>query len=161
MRRAILPFFLLALPLIEIAGFALVGREIGVLATIGLVLLSSIAGSVLLRIQGFGVISRIQRDLEAGRNPGRELAHGVMILIAGILLIIPGFFTDIVGLLLFLPPIRDLGWKLVRDRVQIVGDFGMFRNAQSARRGPVIDLDEDEFTRTRNPDTPWRQIDDR
>ena len=55
-RRAILPFFLLALPLIEIAGFALVGREIGVLATIGLVLLSSIAGSVLLRIQGFGVV---------------------------------------------------------------------------------------------------------
>ena len=161
MRRAILPFFLLALPLIEIAGFALVGREIGVLATIGLVLLSSIAGSVLLRIQGFGVVSRIQRDLQAGRNPGRELAHGVMILIAGILLIIPGFFTDIVGLLLFLPPIRDLGWNLVRDRVQIVGDFGVFRNAQSEQRGPVIDLDEDEFTRTSNPDTPWRQVDDR
>jgi len=160
-RRAILPFFLLALPLIEIAGFALVGREIGVLATIGLVLLSSIAGSVLLRIQGFGVISRIQRDLQAGRNPGRELAHGIMILVAGILLIIPGFFTDIVGLLLFLPPIRDLGWKLVRDRVQIVGDFGMFRGQQSTQRGPVIDLDEGEFTHTRNPDTPWRQIDDR
>ncbi len=134
MRRLILPLSLLALPLIEIAGFAFVGREIGVLATIGLVLLSSIAGSILLRIQGFGVISRIQRDLRAGRNPGRELAHGVMILIAGILLIIPGFFTDIIGILLFLQPVRELGWKLVRSRIQVVGDFGIFRGGQSARR---------------------------
>jgi UPF0716 protein FxsA len=161
-RRVILPLSLLALPLIEIAGFAFVGREIGVLATIGLVLLSSIAGSILLRIQGFGVISRIKRDLRAGRNPGRELAHGVMILIAGILLIIPGFFTDIIGILLFLQPVRDLGWKLIRNRIQVVGDFGIFRDGQSTPRpGNVIDLDEDEFARTRNPDSPWRQIDDR
>jgi UPF0716 protein FxsA len=163
-RRAILPLLLIALPLVEIAGFAFVGREIGVLATIGLVLLSSIAGSILLRIQGFGVLRRIQRDMQEGRDPGRELAHGVMILIAGLLLIIPGFFTDIIGLLLFLPPVRDLGWQLVKSRIRVVGDFGAFRARPGAgpsrgRRGPIIDLDEDEFSRTRNPDSPWRRID--
>jgi UPF0716 protein FxsA len=162
-RRAILPLLLIALPLIEIAGFAFVGREIGVLATIGLVLLSSIAGSILLRIQGFGVLRRIQRDIQEGRDPGRELAHGVMILIAGLLLIIPGFFTDILGLLLFLPPVRDLGWRLVKSRIRVVGDLGAFRARRGAgpggRRGPIIDLDEDEFSRTRNPESPWRRID--
>lgn len=164
MARIVLPFFLLALPLIEIAGFALVGSEIGVLATVALVIASGIAGSILLRWQGFGVLTRIRNDVEAGRDPGRQLAHGVMILIAGILLIIPGFFTDIIGLLLFLPPVRDLGWRLVRDRVQVVGDFGMFRGGfdagRNSRRGPTIDLGEEDYSRTRDPESPWRRIDD-
>jgi UPF0716 protein FxsA len=162
--RIVLPIFLLALPLIEIAGFVLVGREIGVLATMALVLASALLGSILLRWQGFGVIARIRRDIDAGRHPGRQLAHGVMILIAAILLIIPGFFTDIVGLLLFLPPVRDLGWRLVRDRVRVVGDFSIFRGGagagRSGRHGPVVDLGEEEYSRTRNPDSPWRRIDD-
>jgi UPF0716 protein FxsA len=162
--RIVLPLFLIALPLIEIAGFALVGREIGVLATVALVIASGIVGSILLRWQGFGVIARIRRDIDAGRDPGRQLAHGVMILIAGILLIIPGFFTDIIGLLLFLPPVRDLGWRLVRDRVKVVGDFGIFQGgadrSPSGSRGPTIDLGEEDYSRTRNPDSPWRRLDD-
>lgn len=166
MARIFLPLFLLGLPLLEIAGFVLVGRQIGVLATVALVIASAIAGSILLRWQGFGVLTRIRRDLEAGRDPGRQLAHGVMILIAGVLLIIPGFFTDIIGLLLFLPPVRDLGWRLVRDRVRVVGDFGMFRGGfgpggGGRRRGPTIDLDADDYTATKpNPESPWRRIDD-
>ena len=165
MARIILPLFLLGLPLLEIAGFVLVGRQIGVLATVALVIASAIAGSILLRWQGFGVLTRIRRDVEAGRDPGRQLAHGVMILIAGILLIIPGFITDIIGLLLFLPPVRDLGWRLVRDRVRVVGDFGMFRGGAGPgggrRRGPTIDLDADDYSSTmRNPESPWRRIDD-
>ncbi|PSJ56376.1 FxsA family protein [Kumtagia ephedrae] len=165
MRRILLPLFLLALPLIEIAGFVIVGSEIGVLATMALVLASCILGSILLRLQGFGVLSRIRQDVAEGRDPGRQLAHGVMILVAGILLIIPGFFTDIIGLLLFLPPVRDLGWRLVRDRVQVVGDFGTFRGRPHAGggrgggKGPTIDLDEDDYKRTPDPDSPWRRID--
>jgi len=162
--RIVLPIFLLSLPLIEIAGFALVGREIGVLATVGLVVLSTLVGTILLRWQGFGVITKIRRDIEAGRDPGRQLAHGVMVLVAGILLIIPGFFSDIVGLLLFLPPVRDLGWRMLRDRVQVAGDFRVFRGgadqSKPGRRGPVIDLDAEDFSRTRNADSPWRRLDD-
>ncbi|MDQ6434171.1 FxsA family protein [Mesorhizobium sp. LHD-90] len=155
--------FLFVLPLAEIAGFVVVGREIGALATIALVLASGIAGSILLRWQGFGTLARLRADLEAGRDPGRQMAHGVMIVFAGILLIIPGFITDIVGILLFIPPVRDLAWHFLRSRVRVVSNFGMFRGGAGGphtKRGPTIDLGEDDYTTTRNPDSPWRRIDD-
>jgi len=60
LRISLLPLFLLALPLLEIAGFVIVGREVGALATVGLVLASSIAGVLLLRHQGFGVMARVR-----------------------------------------------------------------------------------------------------
>ncbi|TIV96501.1 MAG: membrane protein FxsA, partial [Mesorhizobium sp.] len=60
MRISFIPLFLLLLPLLEIAGFVVVGREIGALATVGLVILSSVAGSLLLRHQGFGVMTRVR-----------------------------------------------------------------------------------------------------
>lgn len=153
---------LLALPLIEIAVFVLVGSQIGVLPTIGLVVLSGIAGGILLRIQGFGILSRIRQQVEAGRDPGRELAHGVMILLAGILLLIPGFVTDILGILLFIPQIRDLGWYLVRDRITFVGDisrgFGPSPRAGGHGDGKTIDLDEDEYSKEQDKTSPWRRL---
>lgn len=106
MRFRILPLALLVLALVEIAVFIVVGRAIGVAPTLGLVLLAGVAGIVLLRSQGFGVMRRIREDVNAGIMPGDALADGAMILLAGILLIIPGFVTDIVGLLLFLPAVR-------------------------------------------------------
>lgn len=157
--RAI-PLFLLLLPLIEIAGFVLVGRQLGVLPTLGLVIAGGIAGSILLRIQGFGALNRIRKELDAGRDPGRELAHGAMILVAGVLLLIPGFFTDIIGLLLFIPPVRDLGWRFLKSRVAFTTDFRGMRGGFSRDdpgRGKTIDLDEDDFSRTSNPDSPWRK----
>lgn len=163
MVRILLPLFFIGLPLIEIAGFALVGSVLGVLPTIGLVILSTIVGSVLLRLQGFGALGRIRREIAAGRNPGRELAHGAMILVAGILLIIPGFFTDIIGLLLFLPPFRELAWSVLRSRIGFA-EFRVFQRGFAARdrtRDNTIDLDTDDYSRARNPDTPWRRLDDR
>ena len=161
MRFPLIPIFLLALPLLEIAGFVLVGRHIGVLPTIGLVIASSIAGFVLLRIQGFGIMARIQKEMAAGRDPSRELAHGVMILLAGILLVIPGFLTDILGLLLFLPPIRDLAWKLLKSRMAIVTRFGTggFSRAGPASGGKIIDLDEADYSEAADETSPWRRLD--
>lgn len=162
------PLLLLALPLIEIAVFVVVGSQIGVLSTIGLVILSGVVGTVLLRIQGFGVLTRIQREMEAGRNPGRELAHGAMIMFAGVLLLIPGFVTDIVGLLLFIPPVRDLGWRLIRSRITVVGEFGAGRWRSSSPEGragrKTIDLDADDYSKddySKDPgkSSPWRKLD--
>lgn len=164
MRGPLIALLFLSFPLVEIAGFVLVGRQIGVLATIGLVIATSIAGSLLLRFQGFGVLSRINKEMQAGQDPSRELAHGVMILVAGLLLLLPGFATDIVGLLLFIPPVRDLGWKIIRKRINFSGNLTVFRGG-FARRGPgrpgnTIDLDEEDYTTTRaRPDTR-PQIDD-
>lgn len=153
------PFVLLilfGLPLLEIATFVAVGSKIGVLWTIALVVLASIAGSILLRIQGFGAVNRIRKEMYAGRDPGRELAHGAMIMLAGILLVIPGFVTDLIGLLLFIPPVRDLAWTFLRKRVAVTSfgsGFGGFRRSHG---GPTIDLDAEDFSRASDPKSPWR-----
>ncbi|PWJ91367.1 UPF0716 protein FxsA [Mesorhizobium loti] len=165
MRIPFLPLFLLALPLLEIAGFVVVGRQVGALATVGLVLASGIAGALLLRHQGFSVMTRIRTEMDAGRDPSRQLAHGAMIVLAAILLIIPGFITDIIGLLLFLPPIRDLAWRALKGRVMLATNFstGGFRGRQ---RDKTIDLDDSDYSRSddyaRGPDhnSPWRRLKD-
>ncbi|WP_095083877.1 FxsA family protein [Mesorhizobium sophorae] len=165
MRISFLPLFVLALPLLEIAGFVIVGRQVGALATVGLVLASSIAGALLLRHQGFSVMTRIRAEMDAGRDPSRQLAHGAMIVLAAILLIIPGFITDIIGLLLFLPPVRDLAWRALKGRVVLATNFstGGFRGRQ---RDKTIDLDDGDYSRSddyaRGPDhnSPWRRLKD-
>lgn len=153
----LIPIILIGWPILEIATFVIVGGKIGVLSTIALVILASIAGSILLRIQGFGAMSRIRRDMDAGRNPGRELAHGFMIMLAGILLLIPGFVSDVVGLLLFIPPVRDLAWNFLKRRITVIDSFGSFGGFRTGRRDErTIDLDADDFRRDPNPKSPWR-----
>jgi UPF0716 protein FxsA len=160
LRLPVLPLILL-LPFAEIAGFVIVGRQIGVLPTLGLVVLSSIVGFMLLRIQGLGILDRIRREMERGNVPGREMTHGVMVVLAGFLLMLPGFITDILGLLLFIPWVRDRVWLLLGRRIVVSG--GSFRT----RRGPdghggtggkekTIDLDADDYSRSGKADTPWR-----
>jgi UPF0716 protein FxsA len=160
------PFLFLlfiAIPLLEIAAFVVVGREIGVLATLAMVFVTALLGSILLRVQGFGLIKRIQAETDAGRVPGRELVHGAMILLAGLLLLLPGFVTDALGFLLFVPAVRDAAWNFLSKRVLVKVDIaGMAGRGGAYRRDSrTIDLDEDEFTRTSDPDSPWRRIDPR
>jgi UPF0716 protein FxsA len=172
MRFPVIPLFLLALPFLEIAGFVIVGQQIGVLYTLALVVATGLLGAMLLRIQGFGVMTRVRRELDAGGDPGRELAHGTMILLAGVLLLIPGFVTDIIGLLLFLPPVRDAAWRFLKSRVSVsAGRFGGFARPSATpgartdgRRGAkTIDLDADEYRSGPDSgsraDSPWRRID--
>jgi UPF0716 protein FxsA len=157
-RLRLFPLILLLLPLIEIAGFVVVGREIGVLWTIALVVASTIAGSALLRQQGFGIMNRVRAEMQAGRDPSREMAHGAMILLAALLLIIPGFITDIFGLLLFIPPVRELAWGLLKRRVDITTDF-RFMGGARRERGRTIDLDAEDYrSAPPNPASPWNRI---
>ncbi len=161
MRISFIPLFLLLLPLLEIAGFVIVGREVGALATVGLVILSSIAGMLLLRHQGFGVMTRVRAEMDAGRDPSRQLAHGAMIVLAAILLIIPGFITDIFAILILLPPVRDLAWRAFKGRIVMATSFG---NGFSARRrDKVIDLEDSDYSREDYPsrpdhNSPWRRL---
>lgn len=148
MLRLLIPLFVLVLPLAEIAGFILVGRRIGLFPTLSLIVLSGIAGVLLVRIQGFGVLARLRQTGQTGRAPGKELLDAAMILIAGILLIIPGFLTDILGLTLFLPPVRSFLWnRLMRNIVVVdIGGMDAGRRPQTGRQR-TIDLDEDDFRR--------------
>ena len=94
MPFSLIPFALLIIPLLEIGVFIAVGSQIGVFATLGMVVLTAIIGSILLRVQGFGLLTRMRSEIDQNRVPGRDLVHGVMILVAGILL----GATQIVGL---------------------------------------------------------------
>jgi len=148
----LLPLILLALPLVEIAGFALIGSLVGVLPTVVLALATTVLGAVLLRIQGLGALTRIRATMDAGGTPGRDLVHGLMIGIAGLLLVVPGFFTDALGLLLFLPPVRELVWRFLRSRIVVV-DAAYSRGTAGFRRdgSRTIDLDAEDFARKDGP----------
>jgi UPF0716 protein FxsA len=153
---SLVPFLFLAVPLTEIAVFVLVGSKIGVFPTIGLVILTAVAGSILLRWQGFNALARIQRELEAHRVPGKEMVQGVMILLAGFLLLTPGFVTDTLGLLLFIPPVRDAVWRFLSSRVNVQTFGAGFAQRGATRAEPgVVDLDADEYQSEANPDSPW------
>ncbi|MDF7679958.1 membrane protein FxsA [Enterobacteriaceae bacterium ESL0689] len=91
---------------IELSIFVLVAHELGVLLTLLLVILSSVIGIVLVRNQGFKNLLLMQKKMAAGESPAAEMIKSVSLVIAGMLLLLPGFFTDLLGLLLLLPPVQ-------------------------------------------------------
>lgn len=167
MPFSLIPFLLLAIPIAEIGAFILIGGQIGVLWTFAMILLTAIIGSILLRIQGFQIINRLREVTNAGNIPGKELGHGAMILVAGVLLLTPGFITDALGFLLFVPFVRTFIWSFMASRIQIItpGDFGNkssnpFSRGATSKDG-VVDLDPDEFKETsegkRDGSSPWNK----
>ena len=103
---ALLALLFIVLPIIELAVIIQVGQAIGVFNTIAALLVVSIVGAWLVKREGMSVWRRFQQQVQMGVVPGREIGDGVLIMLAGALLISPGFVTDIVGLLLLLPPVR-------------------------------------------------------
>jgi UPF0716 protein FxsA len=103
---AFLVALFIVVPLVEIAVIIQVGEWLGVINTIGLLLLVSVVGAWLVKRQGLGVLRRIRVQQEAGQVPAAAVFDGALILVAGALLLTPGFVTDAVGLLLLLPPVR-------------------------------------------------------
>ncbi|MCC6007919.1 MAG: FxsA family protein [Rhodobacteraceae bacterium] len=152
-------------PLIEIALFVQVGGAIGLWPTLAIVLLTALVGSTLIRAQGAEAIARVQAALSRGDDPSRVLVHGALILFAGALLLTPGFFTDVVGLALLLPVVReraiDAGGAWIARRMAAK----MAASQPHPRRGPdTIETDYtviDDDTPPRPPgqgggDSPWR-----
>lgn len=110
LRAVFLVLFLLLIvaPLVELYVIIQVAQVIGGWETIGLLVIESIVGAWLLRAQGLTTLRRISQATEQGRVPGKELVNGLLIIVAGALMIAPGFIGDIVGYLLLLPPTRAL-----------------------------------------------------
>jgi UPF0716 protein FxsA len=107
----------IVVPLAELYVILKVGDAIGVLPTIALLAADSLLGSMLLRSQGRTVWGRFNETMAAGRVPHRELLDGVLVIFGGAFLITPGFLTDIVGLLLLLPPTRSVIRRVVVRRL--------------------------------------------
>lgn len=95
------------IPLIEIYLLIQIGAEIGALPTIALILFTAGLGVILLRIQGFVTLTKIKLNLDQGQLPAVTMLEGLMLLIAGVLLLTPGFFTDAIGFICLVPSIRS------------------------------------------------------
>lgn len=150
---AVVPLFMfLALPVVEIALFVYVGQWLGVWKTIGLVILAAVLGVAILRYQGLGALRKINRDLRKARPPADGIVDGFMIVVASLLLIIPGFLTDFLGLLLIIPPIRHLVWRLWGRSVRIRTYSGHPRRGR--RREEFYDLPPEDFRRDDAPGDP-------
>jgi UPF0716 protein FxsA len=115
----VLVLVFLVMPLVELAVIIQIGGAIGVLNTAGLLLLSSIVGGWLMKREGIGVLRRMQAAVAAGRVPGKELADAALILFGGALMVAPGFITDVLGMLLLLPPVRAVVRAALRRKLAV------------------------------------------
>ena len=107
----------LLVPLIEIALFITVGGWLTLWPTLAIVVLTGVLGAFLVRWQGMGVLRDIRRAGVTG-DPFSPLAHGALILIGGFMLMLPGFFTDTIGFLLMIPPIRRVLIRILARRMK-------------------------------------------
>jgi UPF0716 protein FxsA len=111
---ALLVLFL-AVPFVELFVILQASHLIGLVPTLAVLLVISVAGAALVKREGLGLLRQARRRMDAGQVPGRELVDGLLVLLAGALLLTPGFVTDALGLLLLLPPVRA-GVRVVATR---------------------------------------------
>ena len=135
-------FLFITIPVIELYLFLTLGKQIGTVNTLLIIVATAILGAWLTRMQGARAMARFHRATAEGRLPHEEVVDGVMILIAGVVLLTPGFLTDAIGFALLVPPVRALLrkrlGKALRDRVQIITPG----NPQNRNRPPA-DADDD------------------
>jgi len=147
----------LLVPLIEIGLFIQIGGWIGLWPTLGIVVLTAILGTYLVRSQGLMALDKLRGSFSRLEDPSEPLAHGAMILLAGALLLTPGFFTDAVGFALLAPPVRSSLIAYMRKHIK-VQRFEMGPQpdpfAQDTRHKPndtVIDGDYHEVSNAKKP----------
>ncbi len=158
----------IGVPLIEIAVFIQIGGWIGLGWTLALVVLTAVLGTWQLRAQGLATLLRARSQVERGALPARELFDGACLLVAGALLLTPGFVTDTLGFLLFLPPVRDKLRDLLARYVQASMETRGFVDGEEigpggpggrpgGAQGPIIDGEFRDVSDAAPPEHPPRQ----
>ncbi|MEO0342523.1 MAG: FxsA family protein [Pseudomonadota bacterium] len=135
----------IVVPLIEITLFIQVGSLIGLWPTLAIVIATAFAGSFLIRAQGLEALGRINSSLQGADDPLDSLANGALILIAGIVLLTPGFFTDAVGLSLLIPSVRREAIRYLGSKLK--GNIHVVTPGSSQGEPRPKDYVEGEFTR--------------
>ncbi|SHO58394.1 FxsA family protein [Vibrio quintilis] len=113
----------IAVPVIEIGLFIQVGGFIGLWPTIGLVLITAFVGASLVRSQGIQTLLTVQQRIQAGELPAQQILEGVMLAVAGVLLLTPGFMTDMMGMIVLLPGPRASLARYLMGKVVVQGQF--------------------------------------
>ncbi len=132
----------IGVPLIEVALFVLIGEQIGLWATLATIVLTAMIGTALLRAQGLATLHRVQSELNRGGVPVEAVFDGACLLVAGALLLTPGFLTDFIGFLLFVPTVRrTFGswlWRTLQRNAK-VEVWSSSQTMRHERNGRVID----------------------
>ncbi|MBL6928766.1 MAG: FxsA family protein [Rhodospirillales bacterium] len=150
---------MIGVPIIEIAVFIEVGGWLGLVPTLAIVVLTAVIGTGLLRHQGFSTLARAQQHLAQGRFPMAEVFDGLCLLLAGALLLTPGFVTDAFGFLLFVPGFRAAFRGLVGRYLESSGrvnvQMGGFGQGPTPNRDPsVIEGEFEELGDAEKPPSP-------
>ena len=154
---AVLLFLLFVVaPIAELAVIVQVAGSLGVLNTIGLLVAVSIVGAWLAKREGLGVLRRIQATTARGHAPSREVADGALILLAGALMIAPGFISDAIALLLLIPPTRAVFRGAVLRSISRRSGLTLITGHRAQRRsaGTADVWDAESWEDTPRPRTP-------
>ncbi|MBU2960675.1 FxsA family protein [Citreicella sp. C3M06] len=145
----------LMVPLIEIGLFIQVGSLIGLWPTLAIVVITAIIGTSLVRSQGLRALGQLQGSFSRLEDPTTPLAHGAMILLAGALLLTPGFFTDACGFALLVPGVRSAVMRHIAARVKVTRfEMGARPAPQRPANRDVIDADYTEVSSDKRPNHP-------
>ena len=170
---------LIGVPIFEISVFISVGEELGLNWTLAIVILTALTGTLIIKRQGLKTLLRLQDQLDQGQLPLREVFDGFFLLLAGALLLLPGFVTDGLGFLLLTSPLRNLlrasigrlvaaRGHFCTPRTKNMGDFHepFSKDAERNVHGPIIDgefkdlTEQDKTEKPKTaPDSVVRRID--
>lgn len=126
----------ITVPLLELSIFLTLGTKIGIPETIAIVILTGFLGAWLTKSQGVKVLSRYQTAIQSGKIPHQEITEGLLILIAGAVLLTPGFLTDVIGFSLLVPPVRE----------KVRGMIGAYLKGRIRGAGDSVDAPADSET---------------
>ena len=166
--RGVFPLLMLlfiVVPMVEIGLFIQVGGLLGLWPTIAIVFLTAVIGASLVRSQGIATLTSVQNKLQQGEMPTQEIIEGMLLAVAGVLLLTPGFMTDALGLVLLLPPSRAKVAQLLMQKVTLKNSFNQFdggfsyhTHAKDAANGDVFDGEferkDDHNNNNSNPRLP-------
>jgi len=150
----------LLVPILEIALFIQVGGLIGLWPTLAIVVLTAVLGTVMVRNQGRMALEKLQRSFAELDDPTEPLASGAMILVSGVLLLTPGFFTDALGFALLIPAVRAGVFRWLKSRVTVT-QFqmgGATRHEDPFAPGDTIDGEYTEVRPRSNPSHPSKWV---
>ena len=142
----------IAIPVLEIIIFIEIGSFVGTFNTILLTFLTAIVGVYLVRQQGLSTIQKIMVQLQSGEKPVVTMFEGLVILVAGVLLLTPGFFTDFFGFLLLVPKFRYWIFRKIEKRFIHIGSY----SKETPREHETI-YDDDYKDITPNGGSPWNK----
>jgi UPF0716 protein FxsA len=140
----VLALLFLVIPATEIYVILKVGALLGAGPTLAVIAVTAVVGASLAKSQGTAVLKQMQESMAAGQGTAAAIVEGVLVLVAGVTLLAPGFITDALGLALLLPPVRKLVAKRFASRIQVAGASTMAGMAGGMYTAGNGDVDQDD-----------------